>query len=137
MSRKQLYSLVIIAAGIGCGWLVYSIWNISRSVHIGSTVCMFKKITGLPCPSCGATRAIITLLKGHWEDSLLINPLGVLLLLSLFIFPVWVGCDFVKKRKSFWLFYLKTEQQLRKRRIAIPFVLLIVVNWVWNIYKHI
>jgi hypothetical protein len=50
--------------------------------------CHFKKHTGIPCPSCGFTRAAISLGKGHLLESLQYNPsfilfVGVLILLAL------------------------------------------------------
>jgi hypothetical protein len=39
--------------------------------------CAFKSITGLPCPTCGATRAFLALVQGGWRESLALNPLVV------------------------------------------------------------
>ncbi len=37
--------------------------------------CVLLKLTGLYCPGCGGTRAIITLLQGHPVTSFLYHPL--------------------------------------------------------------
>lgn len=39
------------------------------------TVCLFRRITHLPCPSCGATRGVISLLSGHPLRAWSYNPL--------------------------------------------------------------
>jgi hypothetical protein len=40
--------------------------------------CVFKAVTGLPCPTCGATRAVVALSHGDWSSALRLNPLVVL-----------------------------------------------------------
>lgn len=37
--------------------------------------CLFWQLTGLYCPGCGGTRAVLALLKGHPIRSLLYHPL--------------------------------------------------------------
>lgn len=32
--------------------------------------CAFYKMTGIPCPSCGGTRALINFFQGHWLKSI-------------------------------------------------------------------
>ncbi len=39
------------------------------------TPCLFHRITGLYCPGCGGTRALIALLRGHPLRSLRLHPL--------------------------------------------------------------
>lgn len=50
------------------------------------TVCLFKNITGVPCPSCGMTRAFLFLGHGQIAKAAALNPLAlpvaVLLLLQ-------------------------------------------------------
>jgi hypothetical protein len=44
------------------------------------TVCLFRRLTGIPCPGCGMTRAFAHLAKGDWRaaasDHLLAYPLA-------------------------------------------------------------
>ncbi|BDU74786.1 DUF2752 domain-containing protein [Mesoterricola silvestris] len=44
-------------------------------VELGT--CMFKRLTGQPCPTCGATRGALALFSGHPLRALLWNPLLV------------------------------------------------------------
>jgi hypothetical protein len=42
-------------------------------------VCLFRRLTGVPCPGCGLTRSWAHLAKGEWSASLRAHPLGPLL----------------------------------------------------------
>ena len=48
-------------------------------VTAGPSVCPFKLLTGLPCPGCGMTRSVVTLLHGDLGASLYYHPLGFVL----------------------------------------------------------
>ena len=39
-------------------------------------VCWFHEFTGEPCATCGATRATIAFLHGHFSDAFRWNPLA-------------------------------------------------------------
>jgi len=38
--------------------------------------CVFKQLSGLPCPFCGGTRSAQALLHGDWSRALYLNPLA-------------------------------------------------------------
>jgi hypothetical protein len=58
-------------------------------LHFGLP-CAFHASTGLPCPGCGLTRSVLTLLRGHPEDSFLLHPFGPPLFLAM-LFALVVG----------------------------------------------
>jgi hypothetical protein len=43
----------------------------------GVSVCLFRRLTGWPCLTCGATRAFSALLTGHLADAFKLQPLAV------------------------------------------------------------
>ncbi|MDP4204480.1 MAG: DUF2752 domain-containing protein [Bacteroidota bacterium] len=137
MSRRQLYAFILIATGSGYSWLIYSYYSLGNNPKFGVSACIFKDITGIPCPSCGVTRTILTLSKGQVWEALQINPLGILLGVFLLLFPLWIGYDLIRRKSSFLHYYLNAEELLKKKIIAIPAVILILLNWIWNIYKHL
>jgi len=49
--------------------------------------------------------------------------------------PIWIAYDLVSRKETLLNFYKKTESYLKQKRIAIPVILLIITNWIWNIYK--
>jgi hypothetical protein len=46
-----------------------------------SLACPLRATTGIPCPFCGMTRAVITAVHGHLGTSLAFNPGGIFVLL--------------------------------------------------------
>src|SRR5438105_2664173 len=121
---------------IGYAWLALNLAADSGGSSL-PTPCLFKEITGLPCPSCGITRALLLLAHGNLSASLFLNPLGLLLALGMIALPVWVFIDVYRKSDSFLLFYLCMEKAIKQRAFAIPMALLTCLNWVWNISKGI
>ncbi len=41
------------------------------------TLCLFKNLTGIPCPGCGGSRAAMDVLHGDWLGAIAMNPLLV------------------------------------------------------------
>jgi len=53
--------------------------------------CMFRKLTGLPCPTCGATRSVVHLVHGDISHAFIMNPLaaaGVLIAIFFFFYSI-------------------------------------------------
>jgi hypothetical protein len=135
MSRRKLY---ILLCGLSLAGYVWIGWNLADGTGSEATpeVCLFKAVTHIPCPSCGATRALVLLANGDVVRSIMENPIGVLLALGLIVIPGWVVVDVVRKRDSLLRWYAKGERLLSGNKwIAVPAVALVVLNWVWNITK--
>jgi hypothetical protein len=56
-------------------------------------VCGFQWLTGLPCPTCGLTRALCHALHGHWARSLSYHPAGLLVAAVLVGWVVWSAIE--------------------------------------------
>jgi len=54
-------------------------------------VCLFKGLTGLPCPTCGSTRALGRLVHLDLVGALAMNPLATMSVALLFL---WALADF-------------------------------------------
>ncbi len=98
-------------------------------------VCMIKHVTDIPCPSCGSTRSVISLAKGDIQQSLNINPLGLVIALIMLVAPIWVIIDLIWVKETLFTFYKRVEYELRRPILAIPLIMLVLVNWIWNITK--
>lgn len=132
-NKNRLYTIMLSACLLGYIWLYYSLKNSEQSLHF----CFIKNATNIPCPACGSTRSILSLLQGNWLDALYINPFGFIGLSILLVTPIWILFDLLVKRESFLHQYNTIENRIKKRSIAIPLILIVVFNWVWNIYKDL
>lgn len=134
MSRNKLYAILAAACAAGYTWLLLTYFHtVSNESDFG--VCLFKQVTGIPCPSCGTTRSVLSILKGDILEGILWNPFGIIIILILFIFPVWIILDVLSRKDTLFNVYNQTELFLKRKWIAIPAILLVLVNWIWNIVK--
>ncbi len=79
--------------------------------------CPLKTVTGIPCPMCGMTRGVTSLVHGDFAHALLMNPASFLAVaLVLLVILQW-----------------------RTRKIVIPVWLIAVVlalMWSWQLFKY-
>ncbi len=136
-SRRKLYFILSTACIAGYAWLSYNMMLFTTKEIPSYEICIIKRVTSIPCPSCGSTRSVYALLSGQVLESLLINPFGVLISIIMLFLPLWILFDVLTKKKTLWEFYFRAEQFIRKPKVAIPLVLIVIINWIWNIIKHL
>lgn len=134
--RNKLYIFVIFLSITGYTWVF---WNVHQfQTHTTSlSPCLFKNITGIPCPSCGTTHSVTSIMKGNFREAMNENPLGFLVSLMLILFPFWVVFDLLFRKTTFFNFYRKVEYFLRKKWVAYPAIILLLINWIINIHKSL
>jgi len=88
--------------------------------------CPFRALTGLPCLSCGTTRAAVALLEGHPLEALSVNPLaaaaGIAFLAGGAVAPLWAVLRLPLPRLGI--------AQARWFRVALAVTLLAAWAWV-------
>jgi len=72
----------VAAAGVAALWL----WS-----RIPTPKCVFHGVTGIPCMTCGSTRATRLLLERDFMGAFLLNPLVTLSLLLIAAFVVYAA----------------------------------------------
>jgi hypothetical protein len=137
LSRNKLYILLAVACLIGYSWLFFNYRSGAETDPDGLGVCIFKEVTHIPCPSCGSTRSAISLLHGNIADALYWNPIGFLLGIIWVIVPLWLIFDVVLKKDSFFRLYKRSEATLEQKKVAVPLIILVLANWIWNIFKSL
>jgi hypothetical protein len=133
MGKTKLYIFVLSACVAGYAWVALHL------VHRGDVPagCLFRRITHIPCPSCGSTHSVLALVDGDLANTFYYNPLGFLLALLMVVVPVWIVFDLVTGKEYFMRAYKGMESLLKRKQVAIPLIFLILCNWIWNIYKYL
>ena len=100
----------------------------SSGFSLGPSLCMFRNITGLPCPFCGTTRSVGNILLGNFNDALNLNPLGyfsLAFLVVLFISPSTIKSSSLYLAKKWW--------SLSQRNQILLTVSLLATTWIFNL----
>jgi hypothetical protein len=134
MTRNKLYLILSIALFAGYFWAAWAIFRVDVE-HSTFTPCVIKQATGIPCPSCGTTRSVSEIIRGNFIKAVFINPLGFIIAAFMILIPFWIIFDVATKKDSLYRSYIKFEGTLKIRWVAILLITLIILNWIWNIYK--
>lgn len=72
-------------------------------LHVsGVQVCLFHRLTGLPCLTCGSTRALAALASGDVAGAFSRQPLAVAVTIALgAVFAAYTFCLFAARRHVF------------------------------------
>ena len=93
--------------------------------------CLFRLITGLPCPSCGLTHAFIALGHGRLFEAFLDN------IMSPFLFVTLIGILGVSVYESLSGRYCLQPLWARvKNKVLVMVLILAALSWSWNLFKH-
>ena len=94
--------------------------------------CVFRRLSGVPCPACGLTRSFFAMAMGQWHEAFVMHPLGPFLALECAaIWGVW-GAWAAGWRPPF-----KQERIERwSERLIVINAALFVVVWSGRLYFH-
>jgi hypothetical protein len=87
--------------------------------------CPFKYLTGIDCPGCGFQRAVIALFQGQWQNSFLLYPPTIPLLL---FFMYGIADAFFK---------LDNDKGTWKKALCIPVAGIVLISYsvkIWDLY---
>lgn len=95
---------------------------------ISPDLCLFHRLTGLSCPTCGTTRGLLALARGDWRASFLWNPMTMV--------GGWVLAVVLTARVFTGRMVDIELTPLERRVFGILGLLILVVNWAWLIHSH-
>lgn len=116
----SVFTLILIAS------------HMTSSFTEGPVLCLFRKISGLPCPFCGTTRSIGSLAQGAISSAWSYNPLGIPIALSgvlIFILPNRFSALTNKVAHMWW--------RLSSSRQAVFAGAVIAIFWLFNLPRMI
>ena len=91
--------------------------------------CVFRSLTGIPCPSCGTTRAATAFLEGDLMTAFINNPLAALAGL-LFVVGAPIAVIWTTAKMS-----VPSLSNPLPTRVRIGAVFLIAANWLYLIAR--
>lgn len=128
--HKIFYSLLFLFYTFGILWLL-----LKDFFEFNYSGCLIKEISGFPCPSCGNTRSVISFFKGNIKDSLILNPIGTFIsIIFTIILPISVY-DVLFSKQVTYKIYDSSLKISAYRYVKITFIVLVLINWFWNIKK--
>lgn len=104
--------LVVLAS------LLYQPW-----AHDGPVICLFRRVTGAPCPGCGMTRSFCALGHGQWRAALGYHPLGPALYAVML--ATWLGAVLKRLGRDGLYFALN--------RLTLPILIAMLAVWVYTL----
>ncbi len=108
-------------------WLASGAAAVLVGRYIGRVprLCLFKRLTSYPCPTCGSTRGVVRLLGGQIASAVACNPL---LFATSLIFAALILFRFTFARS------VRLELTHLQRRVGWPLAAaLLLANWVYVI----
>ncbi|MFT4031696.1 MAG: DUF2752 domain-containing protein [Siphonobacter sp.] len=121
---RHLFYWTAAAVGLAAAFLYYQ-FN-PATVHFFPP-CMFRKLTGLHCPGCGAQRALHQLMHGNIREAFRYNALLMLAIpyVSLgFVLDIW------NQTKGFG--YERMPAIYRRKEVIMGIAILICLFWIFR-----
>jgi hypothetical protein len=98
-SRNSFYWPRLLALGLLAGTLLLPLLAFDWVTAPGSLVlCPLRAVTGVPCPSCGLTRALAHLERGHWAAAIRFHPFAPLVFLLVLALAVMLAFELATHR---------------------------------------
>jgi Protein of unknown function (DUF2752) len=98
-SRNSFYWPRLLAFGLLAGTLLLPFLAFDWVTAPGSLVlCPLRAVTGVPCPSCGLTRALAHLERGHLAEAVRLHPFAPLLFLLVLALAAMLAFELVARR---------------------------------------
>jgi hypothetical protein len=94
-------------------------------------ICVFRSVTGIPCPGCGLARSMVIAMHGGVAKSLEYHRLGFIVLIYVFIQFIYRGGALVFPK--FLIHFARFEIILNRGIILMALIL--VLNWIITLFR--
>lgn len=93
--------------------------------------CLFRNVTSLPCPSCGMTRAFISLGHGHIYNAIVLNPSSIFVYVATLTGFILAVLQILSGKRYILLFWNKIKSILFPVTLAV-----MALTWIYKIINH-
>jgi hypothetical protein len=112
-------SILLLAALLGTVWL---------SSDFPTPLCPLHALSGIPCPTCGTTRAATALLHVDFKTAFLLNPLMAGSLMAAGLYVVYAAVVVIGRMPRA---RIESVTRSEARVIRVLAILLIAANWLY------
>ena len=128
--EQWLYRLTPWLCAVAWAWIA---WGQHEGASHLPTVCPSRLLCGLPCPGCGASRAMELLFQGKWTDAFLMNANAYLIAVSLITASLaWIA-DICLHTSFLERCYKWVNHCLQCKWVWIPLVVVETIVWAVNV----
>ena len=120
--KRALITLSVLGAGF--------LLALSKAPLQLPTLCLFKRITGLPCGACGMTHACCSLAHGNLHDAINYHFASIPLALVVAAASILLAAELITNRPFLAPAWKKTSNLLVTAGVAA-----FVVGWAVNLFK--
>ena len=93
-------------------------------------LCPLRRYTGIPCFTCGSTRAVLALISGDLQTAFLTQPLIISLLCCMAPIALFSLCTALLQKRLFLVSLSRTE----KRVLFSVLTAATLLNWIYLLY---
>ncbi|MCD6161577.1 MAG: DUF2752 domain-containing protein [candidate division Zixibacteria bacterium] len=109
-------------------WMILIIGALAMYRFRPPSTCLFHNLTGVPCLSCGVTRAVGAFFSGEFISMLCFNPLAVLFCAALFFFSLFKLVEYIFR------FKLRIDVSSKiSLAVRVTVIFLVAANWLFLI----
>ena len=120
IDHELLWLLVSLGVFLGLAfWL---------SARLPTPQCAFHSLTGLPCPTCGATRAAWQFLHGNFAASFRFNPIAFVAYCLIVAFDLYALLALLLRAPRLRVINFRPNERALLRSLAL---VLIAANWLY------
>lgn len=119
--KEEKLPVLLFLSGLIALFLLHTF----STIHI--ELCLFRRVFGFDCPSCGVTRGFLAAFRGDFLSGLKYNPLMFIVTI---IFFIYLFMQFILKITVSFI-GSKREQNL----LFFSFLFLLLMNWIYVILR--
>ena len=117
---RQLALATLVVLPVGLWWL--------RQFPSALSPCLMRTVWGVPCPTCGGTRAVLAMSQGRLLDAIATNPLITISTLALL---AWAVGGLAATLVPRWRRTVEASPG-EGRRFALVMFAAILASWLWT-----